>query len=231
MNSKFKIVSVVLLLVALIITGTIITDLLLKFIVNNQTQNGIIVTSTNPLEVTNILFTGAIIFSIIALIPILLMLGYKYVQDALYSNEKKIIKKSLAYILLPIFGAGIGIVFTHFVILPILERITISYGIANMFGLGTIIMLYLADALIMAIVFTIPIIIKILSWLNIITRKTLRQGRKYIYLIALILMAIITPTTDVFSLVIMMLPFIFVYELSILWIKRDNLNNYNLNVI
>ena len=48
--------------------------------------------------------------------------------------------------------------------------------------------------------------------------RSLRRQRKAVYLLTLILMAILTPTQDALTLLLVMLPFAGLYELSILWL-------------
>lgn len=64
--------------------------------------------------------------------------------------------------------------------------------------------------------FQIPIVIVAGFSLGIFTVKGLSAKRRYIYLIATIALAIITPTTDMFSLGIMLLPMVAIFELSLI---------------
>lgn len=100
------------------------------------------------------------------------------------------------------------------------------YLISSNIGLHIVLKLYLINALIMAIIFSMPILIKILSKINLIKKTDLIKSRKGFYLASIILLALITPTTDAITLSIMFMPMVAVYEISILSIKKD-LNSLN----
>ena len=71
----------------------------------------------------------------------------------------------------------------------------------------------------MGLVFELPVLAWLLSALGIIKKKQLRAWRKYAAVVLLVLAAVITPTGDPFSLMIVFLPLYGLYELSILIVK------------
>lgn len=71
----------------------------------------------------------------------------------------------------------------------------------------------------MGLMFEMPILAYFLSRLGIITRKTMRKVRSYALIVILIISAIITPTTDPFTMLVVTLPLYLLYEVSILVCK------------
>lgn len=68
------------------------------------------------------------------------------------------------------------------------------------------------------LVFQMPVLSFILTKLGIINSKILRSKYKYALVIIIIVAAVITPTTDIFNMLILALPMIVLYEVSI-WIS------------
>ena len=69
-------------------------------------------------------------------------------------------------------------------------------------------------SLLLGAAFEIPIIAYFLSKLGLITAPMLKQYRKYALVGILVIAAIITPTSDVFTLLLVSIPLYFLYELS-----------------
>ncbi len=72
--------------------------------------------------------------------------------------------------------------------------------------------------IITGLLFQEPLLALILYRAGLVEAQTLRRQRKAVYLLTLILMAILTPTQDALTLLLVMLPFAGLYELSILWL-------------
>jgi sec-independent protein translocase protein TatC len=67
-----------------------------------------------------------------------------------------------------------------------------------------------------ALVFELPIVVYFLSLAGIFTPRVMSKYRRYAYLAILILSAILTPGNDILSLMLVSIPFMILYELSIL---------------
>lgn len=68
----------------------------------------------------------------------------------------------------------------------------------------------------MGIVFEMPILLRVLSKLGVISKELLKKYRKHAAVVLLILAAIITPSGDAFTLLVVALPLYLLYEVSIL---------------
>jgi sec-independent protein translocase protein TatC len=199
--------------------GFVINNILIQYIINKLSLVGVDIVTLDPLEIINILVYGTFVFALILLSPWIVYKIYKYLSDALYEKERLIIDKLLKYSILPIIGAIIGVILTNYFILPFLLDMIDKYSIGQVLGLTMVIRLFVSNILIMACVFLLPIVIKILSKLEIVTKTQLKNIRKFYYMSAIILLAVITPTTDMFTLLFMLLPTIMIYEISLFTIK------------
>ena len=72
----------------------------------------------------------------------------------------------------------------------------------------------------MGIVFEIPLLAWVLSKMGLINKAFLRKYRKYAVVVLLILAAVITPTGDPFTLMVVFLPLYLLYELAIKIIRK-----------
>lgn len=73
----------------------------------------------------------------------------------------------------------------------------------------------------MGIVFELPLLAWILSIVGILRRSFFRRFRRHAVVVLLVLAAIITPTGDPITLMIVFLPLYLLYEFSALIVKKD----------
>ena len=66
------------------------------------------------------------------------------------------------------------------------------------------------------IIFQLPVVIYILSKLGIMTPQFMRKSRRYAAVLILIVAAIVTPTADPYTMLIVAFPLFLLYELSIM---------------
>jgi sec-independent protein translocase protein TatC len=118
----------------------------------------------------------------------------------------------------------IGTLLNYFIIFPVtlhfLGTYQVSGEISNMLTLQSYIDTFLTMSLLMGIIFELPVITWVLSLLGILRREYMQRYRRHAIVAILIVAAIITPTTDIMTLLIVSLPIWLLYELSILLCKR-----------
>jgi sec-independent protein translocase protein TatC len=68
----------------------------------------------------------------------------------------------------------------------------------------------------------LPIIAWLLAKLNILSAEFMRKFRRHVVVVLLIIAAVITPTADVFTLLLVFIPIYLLYEVSILIVDRVN---------
>jgi sec-independent protein translocase protein TatC len=74
-------------------------------------------------------------------------------------------------------------------------------------------------SLVLGVVFELPVVCSILGRMGLINRSMMTRYRKHAVVAILVVAAIITPTTDAFTLLIVALPIWLLYEVSILIVK------------
>ena len=159
----------------------------------------------------------AIIAGFIIAFPYVVYQFWSFVKPALYENEKR--QASGAVIVMSLLFL-VGILFGYYLIVPFsidwLSSYTLGRGgiVVNQINIHSYISTVTSIVLSGGIAFELPIVIYFLSKIGLLTPKFLRKYRRHAYLLLLILAAIITPP-DVLSQLIVSIPLILLYELSI----------------
>ncbi len=153
--------------------------------------------------------------------PILLYLMWGFVKPALYQNEIKGIRIALSLGSIMFY---IGIACGYLVIFPITLRFLADYQVSalvpNQISLDSYMDNFLAMIFIMGITFEMPLLAWTLSAIGVIKRSFFSTFRRYAIVILLIMAAIITPTGDPFTLMLVFCPLYLLYEFSALLVKK-----------
>jgi sec-independent protein translocase protein TatC len=171
---------------------------------------------TDPIK---IYMQFAFVIALIMTAPVFLYQLWAFVSPGLYEKERKV---TLSYIPLSLFLFFCGVGFAYFVLFPFVVRfmqdLASRLGIHQVIGINEYFQFLLQLVLPFGILFQLPVIVMFLTRLGLITPMLLSKGRRYAYLILLIVAAIITPP-DVLSQMIVMIPLSILYEVSI-WISK-----------
>lgn len=146
---------------------------------------------------------------------------FRFVSPALYENERHYAVKvaGSGYLL---FMSGVAI--CYFLIFPLTFRFLGTYQVSadvdNLITLQSYMGTLLTMCLVMGIVFEIPVVAWMFAKLGFLKADFMKKYRKHAIVIILVVAAIITPTSDIFTLFIVSLPIWLLYEASIGIVKR-----------
>ncbi len=152
--------------------------------------------------------------------PYILYEIWRFIKPALYDKEEKYSKggvfiSSLLFLL--------GVLFSYFLIVPLtvnfLGNYQVSSSVLNQISLKSYINTVVSVTFAVGIVFELPILVYFLTKIGVITPEFLTSNRKYMFVVLLILAAIITPP-DMFSQIMVVVPLVGLYEVSIKVSKR-----------
>jgi len=147
--------------------------------------------------------------------PYILYEFWRFVSPGLYRNERR---SARGFIIVASLLFFTGVLFGYYVVTPLsinfLGTYQVSEAVFNDFDLSSYIGLVRACALASGLIFELPIIIYFLTSIGLVTPQFLRKYRKFALVIVLIISAIITPP-DIASQVIVAIPVIVLYEVSI----------------
>ena len=156
----------------------------------------------------------AIIGGIILSIPVITVQIWKFISPGLYDKEKKIL---LTLIITVFLCFIIGGIFAYMVILPFSLNFfasMVTESIQNNFSINYYFSFVLALIIGSGVIFELPVASFLFSSIGIVTPDFLRKYRREAIMITVILSAIITPP-DPISLIIMSIPMVILYEISI----------------
>jgi sec-independent protein translocase protein TatC len=115
-----------------------------------------------------------------------------------------------------------GSFFCYYLVLPVAINFLVNYGTENlkpMIGLSKYLSFVIGLTMAFGVVFELPLILLILGRVGVVSYRWLARNRRYALLINSILSALLTPTPDAYTMLLMMVPIQILYELSI-WLVR-----------
>jgi len=164
----------------------------------------------------NLQFSSSIMIGLICGIPYLLYEIWRFIKPALHEKERK---AASGFVFYCSFLFMLGVLFGYYVVTPLSVRFFVTYTVSdtikNMFSIDSFISAETMLTLVAGIVFQLPIVVYILSSLDILTPKFMREKRRYATIIILVLAAVITPSPDALTMLVVALPLFILYEFSI----------------
>lgn len=155
--------------------------------------------------------------------PYLLYLLVGFISPALYDNERKMGAMVVVSAFIMFF---IGSAINYFIIFPLtvhfLGTYQVSADVANMLTISNYVDTLMSMNILMGLVFELPIVCYIAGRFGFLTRDLMQRFRRHAIVAILIVAAIITPTTDMITLLVVSLPIWLLYEMSILLVKRKH---------
>ena len=147
---------------------------------------------------------------------------WRFVKPALYDNEKRNIKWVFVFGTVMFFiGCSVGYSAVFPITLRFLATYQLSPTITNEINLDSYMDNFIMLIFIMGVVFELPLLSWLLSKLGLLRRSFFKKYRRYAIVINLLLAAIITPSGDPFTLMVVFLPLYILYEISALFVKSD----------
>ena len=161
------------------------------------------------------MYAGVLVVS-----PYIIWQFFRFISPALYDNERKYatLLCTSGYLMFML-----GTALNYFLIFPLtvkfLGTYQVSPDVANMLTLQSYMDTLIMMCLVMGIVFELPVVSWILGRMGLVNRQMMRSMRRHAVVAILVVAAIITPTTDAFTLFVVALPIWLLYEVSILIVK------------
>ena len=111
-----------------------------------------------------------------------------------------------------------GVLFGYFIALPPAFKFFVSFNnkyLQAMISFSDYLSLFVTFLLGFGLSFELPVFIFFLAKLGIVNAKMLSKQRRYAILVIFVVAAILTPSPDALSQVLMAIPLMFLYEVSI----------------
>lgn len=153
--------------------------------------------------------------------PYILYLLFHFVSPALYENEKRYsVRITLSAYLMFIVGVALN----YFLVFPLTVRFlgtySVSADIENMLTLSSYVDSMLMMSLWFGIIFELPVVCWFLGKFGLLKAEWMTRYRRHAIVAILIIAAIITPTGDIFTLMVVSLPIYILYEASAILVRR-----------
>jgi len=147
--------------------------------------------------------------------PFIVWEFWKFISPGLYEKERKGAK---LFIFVSSFLFFVGVLFGYYIVTPLSVNFLGNYSISDMvernIKIGSYIALVRSSVLASGLIFELPIVMYFLTKMGLITPDFLKKYRKHALVLVLILAAVITPP-DIISQVIVAIPILILYEVSI----------------
>lgn len=216
-----------------VVVGGILAGIFIDYIMNDfllsPARN-----TTPPMELINLKPYGQLVLymevilvcGIILSIPNLFYQLWKFIEPGLLPSERRYISSIVIFSSICFLG---GISFAYFVMLPTALKFFAAFGtqaITNNIAVDEYFSFVLSVMLAAGVVFELPMISFFLSKLGILTPKFMRRYRKHAIIIILLLAGILTPSPDVTSQLLLGIPLLILYEISIIISKYSQPKSY-----
>ncbi|HOT90537.1 MAG TPA: twin-arginine translocase subunit TatC [Anaerolineae bacterium] len=205
-------------MVIAIVVATIAASLVVDYVVAWLVKplGGAIVVALSPTEAPMTYFKIALGLGFGASLPYILYQIYAFVAPGLFAHERKTFLLGLPAVLIFFI---LGAIFTLQILVPVSMPvlmgffgtvITPTYSLEKYLGFVTTLVLW------MGLLFQTPLVIYVIALLGVVTPQQLRQAWRVVVFVAAIFAAVVTPTTDPITMLLVTGPFIVLYWLGIL---------------
>jgi sec-independent protein translocase protein TatC len=168
-------------------------------------------------------FTISFVGGFIVAFPYIFWEFWRFVKPALSAKELKRTRGIIVWVSLLFFT---GMAFGYFILTPFMINFYFTYKLSPLIEIKPSLSDYIENLIYttvgIGVLFQMPLLVMILTKIGIVTARFLRKYRRHAFVILLIAAAIITPSTDPFSLTIVTVPLYLLYEASIIIATRIN---------
>ena len=160
--------------------------------------------------------------ALVLMFPFVLYQIWTFVAPALYPREKRGVMSAFLMGCLMFF---IGVIVGYYVVFPVTLRFLADYHVSqlvpNQISLDSYMDTFLMLIFVMGLIFELPLLAWLLGVLGVLRRAFFSTYRRHAVVALLVLAAIITPTGDPFTLMVVFLPIYLLYEVSAYLVPRS----------
>lgn len=172
--------------------------------------------NTSPLGVIELYITVGLYLGFVIASPLVFYQVWRFVAPGLYRDERR---AALTFLFSSVILFLAGTAFGYYVLMPMTLKFLVSIQqgtpFVPMISINEYFKVVLVILLGLGLVFQLPVLIFILSLFGIVTPRFLWDNFRYAVLVIAIVAAVVTPTTDVLTMVIFMAPMLVLYLLGI----------------
>lgn len=161
--------------------------------------------------------TSSVIAGLVFAFPYAFWEVWRFIKPGLKPSERRSARGAVFYVTFLFFS---GVLFGYYVVTPLainfLANFTLDPSIINEFSISSYISLVATLTLACGVAFQLPIVVFVLSKIGILTPAFMKEYRKHSMIVILIVAAVITPSPDIYSQILVAIPLFLLYEVSIM---------------
>ncbi|KON31537.1 hypothetical protein AC482_00260 [miscellaneous Crenarchaeota group-15 archaeon DG-45] len=196
-------------------------SIVMEAIQDNLLPEGVNLIAFTWLDTFYIYVIVAIALGTLISLPVIAYEIYQFVSPAMFSQERRYV---FSFVTVFSILFLVGAVYAYFILLPITFKILLRFvnqtRIAPFFSVRDFFNIVAFGILGSGLFYTFPLLIFLLVKIDLVDVQTLRENRKQIFVGLLIVTAVITPDPTPFSMLLMVVPFYILYELTIQVVSR-----------
>ena len=159
--------------------------------------------------------------AIIIAMPYIVAEAWLFVSPALYKKERRPARLAVLAFFVQFY---MGLALAYFIIFPLtynfLGNYQVSENIVNQISLNSYISTFIGMLLTMGLVFEMPVVAYFFAKIGVLHSEMFSRYRKIAIVVAAVLAAFITPSTDVFTMMLVALPLYLLYEFSAVVVRK-----------
>ncbi|GHB88463.1 twin-arginine translocase subunit TatC [Persicitalea jodogahamensis] len=161
--------------------------------------------------------TSSVIIGLVFAFPYAFWEIWRFIKPGLKKYERKAARGAVFYVTFLFFS---GVFFGYYVVTPLalnfLANFKLDDSIINEFSISSYISMVATLTLACGLAFQLPVVVFVLSRVGILTPSFMREYRRHSLIVILIVAAVITPSPDIYSQILVALPLTLLYEVSII---------------
>lgn len=170
--------------------------------------------------------TSSAIIGLLIAFPYVIWEIWSFVKPGLKASERRAANGAVL-IISTLFFAGVS--FGYYIVTPFAVHFMVNFqldpSIENMYDIKNYLSILTTLTLACGLMFQLPVVIMVLTKIGIVTPSFLKEYRKHAFVVILIVAAVITPSPDMVSQILVAIPLYFLFEMSILVANRIHKNN------
>ncbi|MDH7516317.1 MAG: twin-arginine translocase subunit TatC [Bacteroidota bacterium] len=186
-----------------------------RILLRPAVENGLRLQNLRPFGQFFLYMQVALFGGIVLSVPNLLLQIWLFVAPGLYPHERKYVRWVVVFTSVCFLG---GVAFAYYVILPAAFTFLAGFGtplIANNISIDEYFHFLLSLMLGTGAVFELPMVSFFLARLGVLTPQFMRKYRRHAIVLIMVAAALITPTPDPYNMILLALPMVGLYEISI----------------
>jgi sec-independent protein translocase protein TatC len=196
------------------VAGLASTSILLPYFVRLFTIPGATIIATSPFQLLELAMNTGFFCAIALTLPYAFHQVYTFLHDALLPHERRLIVWFVPLsIMLFLIGFSYGFAVMYYAV-TVIAQVNVGFGITNLWNITQFISQILITSALLGVLFEFPLVISGLIRLGVITPRFLRRNRRIAYAAIFVFIALLPPT-DGISFLVMSVPLLALYELTI----------------